>query len=606
MDKFLDYGLWLTAREQETAWLPAVCEGKFDFDGHRSQLLFALEAVDSPLAVGPLVKLLKEGKVPADHEAKVLAPVAARAGAAEMKIVLELALAEKVPPTRRARFLEALEEAAQKRGIRPEGDVSKLSLVIESPEENVQLAAMRLAGLWHVESLRPRLADAAGSPRSSDAIRRAGLDGLASLGGDASRQALEKLVAPGHPLALRRQALATLARVDFQSAARMGAELLSGLAADSDPADIVGALMGRKDGDSALAKTLGDKHINPDVAKLALRTVTASGVKNSPLVDALTKAGGLSNPVRILTAEQMKALVADVQKRANPARGEKLFRRADLTCLKCHAIAGAGGQVGPDLGSIGASAQIDYLVESLLLPNKAIKENYNSIIVGTNDDRIITGIKVRQTSRELVLRTAEDKEVAVPTASIAQTSPGGSLMPEGLVDGLTRSELIDLVGFLSELGKVGPYSVSKARLVRRWEVAAPPKSKLLAVGAARELAIGDPAWQWSPAYSTVAGVLPLGDVPAFELGSNTGTLGLVRFQLEVETGGKVRLAANGTAGLTAWLDGKLITPDLEMDLRGGSHTVVLAIERKKWPRELRCELVDIPGSPATVRAVGGK
>ena len=39
-----------------------------------------------------------------------------------------------------------------------------------------------------------------------------------------------------------------------------------------------------------------------------------------------------------------------------------------------------------------------------------------------------------------------------------------SLMPDGLADTLTRGELVDLVRFLSELGKVGPYSLGKAGL----------------------------------------------------------------------------------------------------------------------------------------------
>ena len=69
------------------------------------------------------------------------------------------------------------------------------------------------------------------------------------------------------------------------------------------------------------------------------------------------------------------------------SRGELIFRRKDLNCLTCHAIAGAGGAVGPDLTSIGASAQVDYLVESLLQPNKAIKEGYHSLVVTTKKAR---------------------------------------------------------------------------------------------------------------------------------------------------------------------------------------------------------------------------
>ena len=43
-------------------------------------------------------------------------------------------------------------------------------------------------------------------------------------------------------------------------------------------------------------------------------------------------------------------------------------------------------------------------------------------------------------------------------------------MPVGLADTLTRGELIDVVRFMSELGKIGPYAVDKSRIVRRWQV----------------------------------------------------------------------------------------------------------------------------------------
>ena len=43
-------------------------------------------------------------------------------------------------------------------------------------------------------------------------------------------------------------------------------------------------------------------------------------------------------------------------------------------------------------------------------------------------------------------------------------------MPAGLIEGLTRPELIDLVRFLSQLGKIGPFSVGTDRVLRRWQV----------------------------------------------------------------------------------------------------------------------------------------
>src|SRR5437879_12604240 len=109
-------------------------------------------------------------------------------------------------------------------------------------------------------------------------------------------------------------------------------------------------------------------------------------------------------------------------------------------------------------------------MESILLPNKVIKENYHSVVVATKDGRILTGIKVRETASELILRDGEDREIAIPIKAIEEKTNGGSLMPEGLADSLTRAELVDLVRFLSELGKVGPFVVSRSRLVRRWQV----------------------------------------------------------------------------------------------------------------------------------------
>ncbi len=53
MDRFLDYALWLTIRDLEGFWLPALREGKFDTGGDPRRLVFALEAIGSPSVVAP-------------------------------------------------------------------------------------------------------------------------------------------------------------------------------------------------------------------------------------------------------------------------------------------------------------------------------------------------------------------------------------------------------------------------------------------------------------------------------------------------------------------------------------------------------------------------
>src|SRR5262249_8452868 len=152
--------------------------------------------------------------------------------------------------------------------------------------------------------------------------------------------------------------------------------------------------------------------------------------------------GKLKTQQPTLTPKELEELVAAVQKQGDAARGEAIFRRKDLGCLKCHAIAGSGGQVGPDLTSIGASAPVDYLVESVLLPSKAIKENYHAVKVTLLSGRVVTGIKVRETKTELVVRTAEDQLTTIAVKDIDDQEPSKtSLMPEGLEEALTRPEV---------------------------------------------------------------------------------------------------------------------------------------------------------------------
>src|SRR5207302_6808308 len=102
-------------------------------------------------------------------------------------------------------------------------------------------------------------------------------------------------------------------------------------------------------GAQALTKALADYKLPADVAKIGVRTARASGRDFPLLVDALTRAGNLAAGLRVLSPAAMQQMVEDVLQRGDAGRGEKVFRRKDQACLKCHAIAGAGGQVGPDL-----------------------------------------------------------------------------------------------------------------------------------------------------------------------------------------------------------------------------------------------------------------
>jgi putative heme-binding domain-containing protein len=617
VDQFLDFALWLTARETERHWLPVLQHAEkssdMGFDGDARRQTFALLAIGSAPTVRPLTVLLREGNIPAESQENALATIGSQGGPRDLALVLDVALDEEsMPPARRAKLLESLAGATRQRKIGPDGDVARLDVLLSgsTTDESLRTAAARVAGLWQVQPLKPSLIALAQADDTSDSVRQAALEGLVSFGDVTSREAVVDLCRPPHTTSVRVAALAALASLDPFVAATRAPDVLQDCGSDADAAAVFRGFLERKDGPKTLAEALAGRALPRDVAKLGVRLSSISGREHPELVAALTKAGGVTGGAEPLTPDELRQMVHEVLERGDPARGEEVFRRQDGYCFKCHAIAGAGGLVGPDLLSIGASAPVDYLIESLFDPNKAVKEGYHSVVVATSDGRVLTGIKVRQTGSELVLRNAEDREIAVPLNSIEEQKPGGSLMPAGLTEPLTRGELIDLVRFLSELGKVGPFAVSKARVARRWEVLqmTPEAAQQIRHAGLDTVVNAESRFRWSSVFSKVSGELPPDVLQSVKIPyQSSPSVGFVRVQLDVATPGKVQIALHSADGLKLWLDSSATKAETELilDLSKGRHTLTFAIDLDQRSAGLRCELQDVAGSEAQVQFAAG-
>jgi putative heme-binding domain-containing protein len=588
IDRFLDYSLWLACRELQPYWLPALQAGKADFGGDSRKLAYALQAAGSPEVVGPLLEAVERGQVQGPRVAEVLRLVGALAGPEPLARALGV-VASAPDPASRAERLEALARGSEGREIGPASGAEALEGWLAEPA--TRRAAARAAGAWRAERLRAPLLALASDASAPEADRLAAVEALGRLGGDVGP--LAGLAGSENPAAVRAAAVSAVAGIDLHAAAGLASDLLARPGAD--PAAVVAPLAGRKGGPGALAEALAGRAIPKDAAKLAVRAVKASAQPSEALVAALAKAGGLDAASPPPTPEEVAALAAEVAAEGDPARGERIFRRADLQCLNCHAIAGAGGPVGPGLESIGASAPVDYLIDSILQPNKAVKEGYHSVVVALDDGRVVTGIPTLRTGEALALRDAEGQTLTVPTASIEAEKPGQSLMPEGQADALTRAELRDLVRFLSELGKPGPYAAGPRRLVRRWEVPGEGVRSL------------DSAGPWAPRYSLVSGGLPWDDVPEVAL-AGTAPRRWARFGLDVTTGGAVRLGLDHPEGLTLLVDGRPIDAagTVDLDLGPGPHVVAVGADPGRPGGSLTVEVQDVPGSPARVQPVLGR
>lgn len=621
MDRVLDYALWLTVRELEPYWMPAFKEGKLTFGGDAKKLAFALNAVGTQDAVKPVVALIDSGKVAKENLHGLHLLLARIGGTKELERLIGVVNNEQLfPAAQRNELMLAVEEAARIRKVPGPTDGGHLFHLIDDinthPDSQTRVAsraAVRLAGLWKIEGLRPAVQNIALAKKSTDlADRAAGYEAVALFGDAKAKDFLHGEAWDQHGPDQRSLAIVSLATIDLPDAAKYAAEYFTAAAGKEEfYTAIYSAFISRKGGAAALAKALEGKKLAADVAKLGVRAIKASTAQDAGVLEAsLAKAGGLGVAKKPVTPDEVKTLLTDLATIGNAARGEAIFRRKELQCMACHAYGGAGGQVGPDLTSIGASAQPDYLVESLLLPNKAVKEGYNAIRVVTADDKVFLGRALREGNGQLLLLTPEDKQITIPTADIVERGNTKSIMPEGLTDPLTKQEFADLARFLSELGKVGPYAPSKARVVRRWQmIEGTPQNMGLArttrLAAAAEATNG---FAWSPVYSKVSGDLPVNDLPKLVVWSGNDPLAVVRFQLDVTTAGAVKLKFNSAAGLTLFVDGKPVEPKAEtpLDLKTGIVTVTIVVDRAKRKDDLRVELDDVPNSPARVAVIGGK
>jgi putative membrane-bound dehydrogenase-like protein len=248
--------------------------------------------------------------------------------------------------------------------------------------------------------------------KASDAAAEAAVRTLPRVGAGQDRL-LALMTADDVPLGLRREAL--------RGFAERGPNRLLGLARQGKlPADL-------KTEAATLLRSHPDRAIRAE-AEEVLPITTASG-KPLPSTFALLRREGHADAGRAV-----------------------FFRAGANACGGCHRVQGRGRWVGPDLSTIGTKYGKDELLRSILNPSAAIAYNYRSLVVATGDGRVLTGLPVEETADRLVLKTADGQRALLRPADVESRRVGEiSLMPEGLAQGLTEQELVDLLAFLETL-----------------------------------------------------------------------------------------------------------------------------------------------------------
>jgi putative heme-binding domain-containing protein len=606
-DKYLDYALLVTLRELKAQWLPEVNKENPAFTDNAERLLFALDAVAAEDVVPALIHAMAKGRFNDDQTVKAVTLVAAHGDAAQAGTVVEQLCTRLEKGDEVALWAwEALVQGTSGRGIIPTSGLDRVAKLVDRESGYTQSHAIAAAGAWHIVAARPVLNALLAKSETSTDVQERAIKALQGMGGDESKASLLEYSKTHPNRATRLEAIRALAGMAPEDSAAAALALMQAGTSEGEVKALLDTYLKNEPALEALSKQLEGQTLPVETAKQAARTLSSSGRNVETLMASVRTAGGLDALADAWTVEKIAALVGKVKTEGDPARGELQYRT--MACAQCHAIGGAGGLLGPDLSSIGGSAQVDYLVESILQPAKAVKEGYHSIIVETSDLETFSGVKIQENDTTMVLRDVNG-EHTIYKDKIDNIEEGTSLMPVGLADTILENELADLVSFLSSLGRVPEWSLGTDKIVRGWEVLqnTPEGLERLFQDGPEVVSAGHGELTWGPAYSTVGGELPLAELPLLNhrYWHNKG-YSAARFGLTAAQAGAVNLALGVTEGLDIWVNGEPIPKDQlgAVELPQGDSTVTILVRHDTAAAPLRAQVQEAGETAVTLKLAG--
>ncbi len=179
-------------------------------------------------------------------------------------------------------------------------------------------------------------------------------------------------------------------------------------------------------------------------------------------LEVITAAEQLGTP-------ELKQLLADYESKKDPnnpldmyreaiyggdaKKGVALFRYSNTTqCIRCHMVGSRGNKVGPDLTTIATRISPEQMLEALVAPAARIAPGFGRVTVVKKNGERIEGSFDAETKTDVTI-TANNATQTIARAEIEKLEFGGisPMPPMGL--GLTKTELRDLVAYLSTLKK---------------------------------------------------------------------------------------------------------------------------------------------------------
>ncbi len=394
--------------------------------------------------------LTSVGARPAYVLARVLATLSGSFGDGEQALVQELAA--NVGARKQVEELASVSAALEKLPKGGAADRARLAAVVGLSQGMRSQGALLGDFIRQQATSQPQLAaqsqawfqqasEVASNTDAAPAARVAACELLGFAGYEVAGPTLTNLAQTGDPQEVRLRAIASLAGYRAPAITTL---LVSQLNSQSPAARgaMLDALLSQTDRINALLDEIAAGRMKPTAIDTA-RAQRLLKYRDPKIVARVTEVLASALP-----ADRTKALEAYrscLTMKADPARGREVFKK---NCGVCHKIGDVGVDVGPSIGDTRTKTP-EQLLTDILMPNRAIDNNFMSYTVVTTDGVTHTGIITAETSNSITLKLQEAKLLPLLRSNIdVLQSNGVSLMPEGLEKNVPPQDMADVIAFL--------------------------------------------------------------------------------------------------------------------------------------------------------------
>ncbi len=456
LDRFLVAALSQCVHALSDQWLPALRTGDLHF-AQPDQLVYVLRAHGGNDVAAQVRELLQSDTISQAGRQQLWKLLARVGNTEDVQQVFQAAVREGA--TSRPSLLGRLTAVMEARGTQPAGEVAAaLKNLLDDDDVELRAAAARLAGLWHQEALTTQVSELATAGDVPESVRAAAIRSLMELSPDTSIERVRAYISLSQTPAVRIAALDAISRVDLNIAARDGLQLLAGLNDAAEVDEILTTLTGRREATAAIAAALPTARLTADQGKLISRWISANGVDDSVLVNALVSVMGMDAAAPLEYRETLvQQIASEVRRQGNPAAGQKVFTSSLTNCTACHPLHGVTTPTGefpkgPELTAVGAGLPLELIIESVVWPKRQIKEGYELTTLFLGDGRVVSGYVTSENGGVVAIRNLTNGRVEeYAAAAIDERISKGTAMPAGFTNTLTSQELRDLVAYLASL-----------------------------------------------------------------------------------------------------------------------------------------------------------